>query len=407
MRKPRVKWLVSAVLLLALVGGLAWALRPRPVPVDIVAVARGPLLVTVQDDGMVRHRDVFVVAAPVAGRLLRVTLEPGDPVVAGQTTVARMVPAPPAPLDVRAQRLEGARAEAAEAALAAAEAEVGRVAALVELARLELERTRRLRDQEVAARAALEAAQQTFAARRAELAAARSLATARRGELAAVRAGLLEPAAGLAETEGPPPQALALTAPANGVVLRVLETSDRTLAPSQPILEVGDPTDLEVAVDFLSQDAVRIRPGDPARIIGWGGDVLEGRVRRVEPAGFTRISALGIEEQRVWVLVDITAPRDRWGGLAHGYRVEVEVIVERFDDALQIPLGALFRRDGGWAAYVLEHGHAALRPLAIADIGTRTARVTAGLQPGDPVIVFPSDQVGDGVAVAARQSPGS
>jgi len=378
-RTRRVLLIAAAVLgVLAIV----LLLLPRATPVDVAAVVRGPIAETVYDQGQARVRNSYVAAAPVAGRLTRIALQVGDRVSAGQV-VARIAPAAAALLDssVRAQR---------QAVLASAQADLDR--ALAEKARAEttLARTQALTDSGVASRQALD--NDRAAARSAAAAAASAEAAVR-----AARAGLIGPQA----ADGP---LVPVAIPASGYVTRVLEPSERTVAAGAPLLEVSDTRDLEAVIEFRSEDAARIRAGMPAEVYDWGGPyVLGARVRLVEPQGFTKVSALGIEEQRTLVWLQITEPPERWASLGPGYRVWGRVYLRREAAALTVPLGALQRRAGGWAVFRIEGGRARLRTVSVGAIGDRDAEIRSGLVGGDRVVNFPSDAVKDGARVSVRR----
>jgi HlyD family secretion protein len=354
---------------------------PRPTPVDAAAVVRGPIAEAVYDEGQARVRDAYVAASPVAGRLQRIALKVGDRVTAGEV-VARIVPSAPPLLDpsVRAQR---------EAAVAAARADLER--ALAEKARTALvqARTQPLIESGAASRQSLDDAR-TAANQAAD--AATSAAEA----LDEAKAALLGPGTSGGES-------FAVTAPAAGWVTRVMEPSARTVTPGTQLLEISAGQELEAVVEFLSEDAARIRSGMAAEVYDWGGATLAARVRLVEPEGFTKVSALGVEEQRVYVWLTITDPPARWAALAPGYRIWGRVFLRQSSDALTVPLGALQRHAGGWAVWRIASGRARLTPLTIGAMTDKSAEILSGLGEGDQVIVFPSDAVREGVRVAARR----
>lgn len=380
--KSRTRWIFIGAAAVVAVGVIALMFVPRPVPVDAADVSRGPIAETVYDQGQARVRDAYVAAAPVAGRLLRIPLKVGDRVAAGEV-VARIAPAAPALLDpsVRAQR---------EAAVEAARADLDRAAAEKLRTAMLLQRTQPLADQGVVAR---QSADDARAAARQAAAAARSAQQA----LAAARAALIGPGA----NAGP---VVAVTVPAAGYVTEVEEPSERTVAAGTPLIQVSDSRELEAVIEFLSQDAVRVHEGMAAEVYDWGGPgVLAARVRRVEPQGFTKISALGVEEQRAFVWLQFTDPPDRWATLGPGYRVWGRVFLRREASAVKVPLGALQRHEGRWAVFRIEGGRARLRPVSIGAITDQEAEVLGGVVPGDRVVVYPSDAVKDGARVSVRQ----
>jgi len=380
--KSRARWILIGAIAVVAVGGVAAMFLPRPVAVDSAQVVRAEIAETVQDQGQARVREAYVVAAPVAGRLERTPLKVGDTVRAGATVVARLRPAAAGLLDpsVRAQR---------EAAVGAAKADLARLQAERVRTAGELARVRPLAEAGYASRQSLDDAQAAaLAAQNAEAAA--------RSQVAAAQAALLGPqAAGQGM--------VVMTAPASGYVTRVIEPSERTVQVGAPLVEISDGHSLEAAIEFLSQDAVRIREGMAAEIYDWGGPgVIPAKVRRIEPQGFTKTSALGVEEQRAIVLLQFEAPAQTWGRLGPGYRVWGRVFLRREPAALTVPLGALVRQAGGWAVWRIEAGRARLRPVRVGTMSDRQAEILGGLAAGDRVVVFPPDTVHDGVAIKAR-----
>lgn len=388
--RPRV------LLTIAIVGVLLFlALRPRTMSVTTAVVTRGPLTVTIDEDGRTRVRDRFVVTSPVAGELMRITLEPGDPVERGRTVLATVRPAAPVPLDARTRaELEAARG-AAEAALGRAEAEQRRAANALALIERQLARSEALAAAGALAREMLEVQQAeqraaADAARAAEFAVAQA-----RQEVEGVRARL---GAGNA---APGARALTITSPIDGVVLARHGESQRVVAPGEPLLEIGDAGAIEIVADLLSADAVRVQPGARVFIDQWGGDTtLEGRVRRVEPSGFTRISALGVEEQRVNVIIDFV-DRESAARLGDGFRVEVRIVTWEQPSVLQAPSSTLFRLGSDWAVYVVEDGVAHVRRVTVGQRGARSVEIVEGLEEGLTLVAYPPDSLTDGTRVTA------
>jgi HlyD family secretion protein len=354
---------------------------PRPIPVDAANVTRGPIAETVYDQGQARVRDAYVAAAPVAGALQRIALKVGDRVTPGEV-VARIAPAAAPLLDpsVKAQR---------EAAVAAAAADFKKAQAEQTRTALVLERTRPLVGIGATSRQSLDDAR---AAADQAAQAARSAAQA----LAEAKAALIGPDARGSQT-------IAVTSPAAGWVTRVMEPSARTVSAGTQLVEVSAGRGLEAVVEYLSEDAAKIRPGMAAEVYDWGGPTLAARVRLVEPSGFTKVSALGVDEQRVYVWLTITDPPGSWAALAPGYRIWGRVFLRQSPRALIVPLGALQRHAGGWALYRIVGGRARLTPVSVGAITDKSAEALSGVGEGDQVIIFPSDQVTDGVGVAARK----
>jgi HlyD family secretion protein len=379
-----------------------WVLRPRPIRVDVATARRAPLQVTVDEEGETRVRHRYVVAAPTNGRLLRLAVDEGDAVEPGQV-VARVEPAPLDPRDTASAR---AQLEAAAATQHAADAREQRAEAMLAQARRDAERAARLHRAGTLSDDALERARlgETSAVR--EVEEARHAAEAAVHEVEAARAVLMAASTpGAAGDGSAPPCAGAapcveVRSPVAGQVLRVREESERIVAAGTPLLDVGDPASLEIVTDILSTDAVPVTPGARVLVEDWGGEgVLEGRVRLVEPSAFTKVSALGVEEQRVNVIADLLAPEPRLGD---GYRVEVRIVTWEGDDVLQIPASALFRTDERWSVYVVQRGRARLRIIGTGPQARFDVAVKEGLEPGEVVILHPSDRIRDGTRVAVR-----
>jgi len=383
-------------------GAVGYAFWPQPVPVDLTAVARGEMLETIDGEGKTRVREVFVVSAPVSGRVLRIEQHVGDPVRANDTVMAKIEPSAPTFLDQRALMQAEAAVKAAEAALALAEAEQARAAAELGFAKSELNRAEQLARRGTISGRELDRARLDARTGEAALATAGATVTMRRFELETARAALIQPGAA-GSRDNMVGCCVDVLSPVDGRVLRLIHESEGIVAAGQPLIEVGDPADLEIVVDLLSTDAVRVSPGDDVTIDDWGGpETLSGRVRRVEPYGFTKVSALGIEEQRVNVLVGLSDPHERWRSLGHGFQVEARIAVWKGEDVLKLPLGALFRDGDDWAVFVVEDGRARLRRVRIGHGNGREAEILDGLAAGEHVILHPGDQIADGVRVVRR-----
>ncbi len=390
LRNPRIIFSVLVV------GGLlAVALWPQSTEIDAVTVSRGPLQVTIDEDGETRVRDRFVVSAPVSGRLSRIELEPGDPVTAGATVLARITSAESPLLDPRTRSELAAATESAEAAVGQARAERAGLAAQLDRARATLHRQQELMKAGAIASDSLEAAQTAVMAGEESLRAAEFAVARAEHERQVARVRLQAPS-GLG-------RAVTIVATVSGVVLKRLRESESVVPVGDPLLEIGDPARIEIVADLLSTDAVRVSPGQRVLIEQWGGSrTLEGRVRRVEPSGFMKVSALGVEEQRVNVLVDFDGGADAAKALGDGYRVEVRVVIWQEDDVLTVPVGALFRRGDGWAAFVIENGVARLRSVRLGQRSDTQAQILEGLSLGQVVVLHPPDALADGMRVAVR-----
>lgn len=390
-----------AAVVLALSALLIFAFRPRAVLVDLGEISRGPLTVAVRDEARTRARDVYVVSAPVSGRLLRIGNRAGERVEAG-AVIAIIQPAPPTLVDERSRQELQAGIRSAEAALALARAELEGAEARLAHARLEADRTETLFAASVASRSALDRARLDVRTAVAAEGNARAGVGVRQAALEAARARLMEPVA--AGGGGRP---VAIRAPATGRVLRVLQESEGVVAQGAPVMEIGDPGALEVVAELLSSDAAQVVPGAAAAIDAWGrGPTVRGRVRLVEPYGFLKISALGVEEQRVNVIIDPVDPPAAWAAVGHGYRVEAAVTVWRSAAAVRTPVGALFRHRGRWAVFKVEKGRVRLQPVEIGQNNGDLAEVRAGLRPGDRVVLHPSASIVDGARVRPRPGDG-
>ena len=390
-------WIVAAIVAAAAVF---FGTRPQPVPAEVSQVTRGPIEVTIDEEGETRVRDRFVISAPLGGRVLRIELEPGDLVVANETVLAVFLPSAPVLLDARSRAEAQAAVETALATVGEAEALYERAAAEVAFSRAEVERYRRLTRDGIVSVEQMETAQLDLDTRQEALAAAEYAVRTALSQLQAARVRLLHSSGRSAAADG---ETIEITSPVSGVVLRRLRESESIVPAGEALLEVGDPEQIEVVTDYLSKDAVRIRPGQQVLIDRWGGDrPLQGRVRRVEPSGFTKISALGVEEQRVNVVMDITDPPEVWAGLGDGFRVETRVVVWQREDELKTPTGSLFRRGNDWAVFVVENGRAALKPIEVGERNPQEAQVLSGLSTGQQVVVYPSDSLSDGSPVAAE-----
>jgi len=380
---------------------LAWLLRPEAVPVDLVEVERGPLRVTVSDEGETRVHDVFVVSAPVPGLMRRIQLEVGDTVTAGETVIARIEPTDPAFLDERSAAEARAGVDASMAATMYAEAQVQRARAELDFAVAELKRMRALAERDTVSQNDLDAAERRARTAAAALGEARASLRMRQSELEQARARLLTPTGARRDAEEC--DCVTVRAPVSGAVLKVVKESEGVVASGSPLVELGDPARLEIVVDLLSADAVRVQPGQRVNIDAWGGEQsLNGVVRRVEPFGFTKVSALGIEEQRVNVLIDLTDPRARWARLGHGYRVEPSIVLWESDDVLKVPRSTLFRHGSGWAVFVAQGGRAVRREVELGEGNGLEVQIVTGLETGEQLVLHPSGRVTDGVRVAKR-----
>ena len=378
------------------------AFRTEPVPVDIAPVQRAPMQVTVDVEGETRIAEVYEVAAPIRGVARRSPVRVGDAVTAGETVVALIDPAASDLLDPRSRVQAEAVVREAEAGLQMARSRLRQTQEELQLAQSEFRRAKELVERGVASLTRLENAEQTLGVRQAAQQAAISSLTMAKGTLDRARAGLIEPTGNASTTEA---CCLQITAPVDGRILDIEVISKRPVAAGMRLLSIGAPDDLEIVADVHSADAVRLEVGDRAIIERWGGEgVLEARVSKIEPSGYTKVSALGIEEQRVDVVFEIISPVAQRRSLGHGFAVYLRVVEWERNDILQVPLSALFRQDGTWAVFVAKDGVARLRPVDIGRMNDLSAEILAGLSVTDKVLVHPNERVEDGRSIGARNT---
>lgn len=400
------KWSIILASGLAAALALFWALRSPPVPIDTAVIARGVLEVTVSEEGRTRVRDVYTVSTPVAGTIERSPRKVGDAVVAGETVVAAIRPSVPGFLDARSLREAEAIVAAAEAMVESARAQVRQAEAQLAYAKSEHTRATELHQKEAVSASRLEEVQTALSTAEARLASAQATLTAYQHVQQMARARMLGPDVndGREGGGGGSDCCLPMYAPVDGRVLTVHHESEQVVSAGTALIEIGDPRQLEVAVDLLSSDAVRVEEGALARIDGWGGGApLAARVRTVEPAGFTKVSALGIEEQRVRVILDFVAGPEERPRLGHDYRVMAHIAIQRIENAVLVPLAALFRRGDTWSAFVANaDDRARERVVTIGERTNREAVILTGLEAGERVVLHPSDRVSDGARIRER-----
>ena len=389
-------WLVIA----AVVALLVLALRPQPIEADFTKVLRGPLQITLDEEGKTRVRDRYMVSAPVAGRVSRIEHEPGDSVDAGRTVLARFYPSAPQLLDNRARAIAEGRVKAAEATLEKQRVELLRAQAEQRHARVEFERSEKMHADGLLAANQMDSVKLQVETTTELVHAAKTGIKLAQRELETAQASLIQ-SGSASNSEN---SIILLRSPINGVILRRLQESEAVIQSGEPLVEVADPDKLEIVSDMLSTDAVQINPGDQVLIEQWGGEkTLQGRVRRIEPYGFTKISALGVEEQRVNVIVDFEDVQQAWEALGDGYRVEVRIVIWESNNVLKVPTSSLFRNGEQWAVYQPDaEGLVVLQEVKIGQRNAREAQVVEGLQEGATVIAYPSDKITEGIMVVER-----
>lgn len=373
---------------LLIVAAIVYAYMPRPVEVSVTVVSRGAMDVSVEEEGRTRVRERYIVTAPLSAYAPRLELHVGDGVRTGQV-LTELQPLPPGALDVRSRAQAEARVAQARAALRAAETNADASRAAADYASRELTRLKSLRASGAVSQAALDQADAEARRSAAMLASAQSSIEMAKYDLTSAQA-VLRYAAGT----GGGSERVAVRSPVSGVVLAVLHEDEGAVSAAQPLLAVGDPHSLEVTVDVLSSDAVRIHPGTRVVFTRWGGDQpLEGRVRNVEPVAFTKISSLGVEEQRVLVIIDLTSPDRQWIALGDGYRLEARFEIWESTDALRVPTSALFRSGAGWAVLAVREGRLVQQPVGIGERGDLYAQVLGGIDEGERVVTYPDDSL--------------
>jgi len=394
---------VSLVLGIALLAGIVWAFLPKPVPVDLAKVCKGALAVSVDEDGKTRLRDRYVVSSPLGGRLLRVVLKPGDTVQQGETIVASIEPTDPALLDARTVAEAELKVKSAEAMLRKAGPDIERAKAALSVAESDHRRARDLRQRGTMALQELENLVYLERSRSEELKSARMAEEIARFELELAKAALLRTRSTSDVKPTGDDWQFQIRSPISGKVLRVFQESSMVITPGVRLLELGEPTDIELEIDVLSTDAVKIQTGARVLVEQWGGDrPLNGRVRLVEPSGFTKISALGVEEQRVNAIIDLVDPRQDRATLGDGFRVEARIITWETAETLKVPTSALFRRGEEWSTFVVRDKKAVLQQVRVGHSNGIEAEVLEGLSDGDSVVLHPSDRVADGVTILVR-----
>jgi HlyD family secretion protein len=396
------KWtkkLIATLAVLALLGLLGWSFIPRPIEVEIAETRQGSFMQTIDEDGRTRVRNRYVVSAPLAGRLERITLREGDS-VEKDAVLAKISPSAPALLDARTEQELKARVGAAEAGKLRAEVRVERALVALAQARADFDRTSKLASAAFVSPTKLEADRLNVTLNEKEIDTAKQEVHVAEHDLEVARAALLQ-------VRSPTPAATEklwqVRAPVAGRVLKLTQQNETVVNTGSPLLELGNAHDLEAVVDVLTSDAVRIRPGAKVLFERWGGsENLQGRVRLVEPSAFTKISALGVEEQRVNVIIDMVSPSDKWQAVGDGYRIEARIVVDERADATLVPVSALFRDGDQWAVFTISQGHAEKRTVQLGARSGAVAVVEKSLTVGDKIIVYPSEAIKDQIKVKVR-----
>lgn len=398
-KRPKWRTLIKRAVLVVTLGGVAAgivvAVMPKPIDVETALVTKGELVVTINEDGTSQVRDRYIVSAPLAGNLARINVHTGDTVEQG-AVLARILPAKAPLLDTRSRSEAEARVSAAMAGLEQSSAQIERAKASAEFAAEEGQRTRELVTSGAISARELTRAELEERSTQAELMSAEFSSKVARHQLTMARAAL-----GRLSDGGKGTEQFEVTSPIKGQVLKVIQQSEGVVQAGSPLLEIGDPRALEVAVDVLTSDAVHVRPGAQVTLEHWGGQPLSATVSLIEPSAFTRISALGVEEQRVNAIVEINSPYEKWNLLGDGYRLEARIETYRNKSAVQVPWSALFRHEGSSAVFVLDGNTARVRKVETARRSESHAEISAGVEPGERVVVHPSDKLEDGSQVTS------
>ena len=397
--RQRIGWAAVSAGVAALI---AWGFWPDSVPVDTAVIAQGDVVVSIEDEGRSQVGEVYRVSSPIAGTVQRSPVEVGDSVEKDATVIASVLPSVPGFLDARSVQVNEAVVKAAKASLQLAKAKLERAQSMADYWTSQLSRLEKLKVGQTITQRALDEARMQAQTHMAAVRSAQAQVELRQEEVEQARVALLEPTAAYAGRKGQ--CCLEVSAPTSGVVLKIHNESEAVVQPGTPLLNIGDPRDLEIISEFLSRDAVRVKAGARAEITAWGGPPLAAEVRRIDRAGFTEVSALGIEEQRVNVWLDLADPPEQWAQLGHDYRVIVRIVVDERTGVLRVPVSALFRRGESWAVFVRADGRARLQLIELGPRNFEWAEVTDGLADGEEVILYPSDRLSDGVRVTERRA---
>ncbi len=392
---------LGALAMIAVAAAAYFALQPNPVLVDTAQVERGLVEVTINEDAVTRIEDVFEVSAPITGKLERLGFEVGDLVEKGQK-IAAVRPVDPPMRDARTRRELEAALKAARAGITLGEAEVARSEAAVRFSTLDLARQETLAKQRIISERVLQQAELELDTRNAQLRQAKANLEFRKREFESAQARVLEPSAALNNGAGSQ-CCVDVLAPASGALLKLFGESERVVQAGTNLVEIGDRSKIEIVADLLSEDAVKAKAGNLVWVENWGGpEKLRAKVKRIDPSGFMKVSTLGIEEQRVNTIIQITEPRKNWVRLGHDFRVYVRIVIWRSENALRVPVSALFRRGDDWAAFVMEGERAVERKVEIGRRSETYAEVMKGLQVGQNVVLHPSDRISDQTRIEVR-----
>jgi len=403
-RANYIKAALKFVIGISVIGLLIFSFLPEPIKVDIINVKKGDLLVTLEGEGKTRIHDIYVVSTPIDGRITRIESEAGDLVTAGKTVIANMYPANPQFLDKRSEIQAKADVSGAKAALALSNARVKQARAQLDFELSEFKRIKELFDKHSISQSGIERAELRIKTLRAELETAQSNHKVMMSRLDVAKARLLKPEETTdASKEDNLHCQVCIHSPVDGMVLRILHKSESIVPVGTPLVEIGNPADLEINIEMLSTNAVNVKVGDEALIKRWGGNEdIKARVRVIEPSGFTKISALGVEEQRVNVILSFTDPIEKWQALGDAFRVEAAIITARVDSIIKIPLSALFRQNEIWSVFKVINGKVVLQAVEVGHKNDRFAEIKSGLDLDEQIIIHPGNNIEEGISVVKR-----
>lgn len=395
------KRLLKVVLASVAFGLLIFAFIPEKLKVDITLVEKGDLIIFVEGEGKTRIHDIYTIYTPIDGRVTRIESDPGDVVIAGKTIIANMYPANPAFLDKRSETQAKADIKGAKAALSLASSRVRQAQAQLDFDHSEYKRTQELFKNNMVSTAELERAEKRLTMQKVEKETLIANRTLMESRLSAAQAKLLQPEP-IEEMKNEVCQ-ICIYSPVDGHVLRILHKSESIIPAGTALVEIGDPRDLEINIEMLSTNAVKVNVGDKAFIKRWGGtEDLAAVVKVIEPSGFTKISALGVEEQRVNVILALTEPYEKWRSLGDAFRVEAEIIIEQMTNTITIPLSALFRQNGNWSVFKVIDGVVVLQAVTVGKRDNFSTEIIEGISVGEQVIVHPNNSVQAGIKVMQR-----
>lgn len=391
-------WLILGAIF---IGAMIVAFKPRAVPTDIGIVEAGPMQSTINEEGETRVEDIYTLSSPISGHLRRIALEVGDKVIEGETIIAEIDPLDSNFLDPRSEAQAKAEVNTAESALSLAQAELKQAQVELDFFKSEYDRIKALHQTGTASQRDLDNTERLYKRSRASYATAQAALQMRRFELERVKAILISPAQSQSLRAGC--ECLKLYAPISGTILKVMTESEGVIQAGSPLVEIGDPSQLQVVAELLSMDAVQVQIGSLVSIENWGSNTpLTGKVKRIDPVGFSKVSALGIEEQRVNVVIDLLSSHEHWSRLGHGYQVDVAIVLWQSDKVVKVPLTSIFRDGKDWAIYVVTDGVVNKRQLNIGHTNTYSAQVLSGINQGEKYIIYPTDRIFEGVRVESR-----